>query len=102
MHLRGRKFEVRALPPGIPPDAAADAVGEVLLRVADYDFAWQTTYVLAEPMRLAAGTVLRAVATYDNSAANPRNPDPTRDVSWGEQTTDEMMIGFFDYYRVDP
>lgn len=97
MHLRGREFEFRALTPG-----ATEGNGdEVLLRVEDYDFAWQTTYVLSSPKRLPAGTVLRAVATYDNSSANPRNPDPTKDVSWGEQTTDEMMIGFFDYVALD-
>jgi hypothetical protein len=45
---------------------------------------------------LKGGTELQAVAWYDNSAGNPHNPDPSAAVRWGEQTYDEMMIGFFD------
>ncbi len=93
MHLRGDAFEFRAEYP--------DGRSEILLLVAGYDFNWQTTYRFAEPRRLPAGTRLRCTATYDNSRANPRNPDPTRDVSWGRETTDEMMIGFVDYYEVE-
>lgn len=93
MHLRGDTFEFRAEYP--------DGGSEILLRVAGYDFNWQTTYRLAEPKLMPAGTKLHCVATYDNSGGNPRNPDPTRDVSWGRETTDEMMIGFVDYYEVD-
>jgi hypothetical protein len=89
LHLRGRSFEFVARAP--------DGVETILLRVPSWDFDWQTTYLLAEPVELAAGTELVAIATWDNSASNPHNPDPTRDVSWGEGTSDEMMIGFFDY-----
>ncbi len=93
MHLRGETFEFRAEYP--------DGRSEVLLRVDGYDFNWQTTYRLAEPKPMPAGTKLLCVATYDNSSGNPDNPDPTRDVSWGRETTDEMMIGFVDYYEVE-
>ncbi len=76
-----------------------DGRSEILLLVTGYDFNWQTTYRFAEPRPLPAGTRLRCTATYDNSGGNPLNPDPTRDVSWGRETTDEMMIGFVDYYE---
>jgi hypothetical protein len=87
MHLRGRRFEYNILQPGRAP--------ETLLRV-NYDFYWQLSYRLAEPRALPAGTVLQAVAGYDNSKNNPHNPDPTVSVRWGDQTSDEMMVGFFD------
>jgi len=54
------------------------------------------SYRLATPMPLPAGTELQAVAWFDNSKANPHNPDPEAAVRWGEQTYDEMMVGFFD------
>jgi hypothetical protein len=67
-----------------------------LLRVPRYDFYWQLNYRLAEPRRLAAGTRLLFTATFDNSPNNPRNPDPKAEVRFGEQSWEEMMIGFFD------
>lgn len=87
MHLRGKRFEYNIL--------RADGTVEPLLRV-NYDFFWQLSYRLAQPMPLKAGTVLQAVAWYDNSKNNPHNPDPTTAVYWGDQTYDEMMVGFFD------
>src|SRR5579864_7197772 len=87
MHLRGKRFEY-----DIVHD---DASVEVLLRV-NYHFHWQLSYLLAEPRLLKAGTKLRAIAWYDNSKNNPHNPDPTKTVTWGDQTSDEMMVGFFD------
>ncbi len=66
-----------------------------LLRV-NYHFHWQLSYKLAEPRELKAGTKLRAVAWYDNSRNNPHNPDPEKMVTWGDQTSQEMMVGFFD------
>jgi len=54
------------------------------------------SYRLAEPRVLKAGTELQAVAWYDNSVNNPHNPDPSAAVRWGEQTYDEMLVGFFD------
>ena len=87
MHLRGKRFEY-----DIVHD---DGSVEVLLRV-NYHFHWQLSYKLAEPHLLKAGTKLRAIAWYDNSKNNPHNPDPTKTVTWGDQTSDEMMVGFFD------
>ena len=66
-----------------------------MLRV-NYHFHWQMTYKLASPIELKAGTELQAVARFDNSRQNMHNPDPEAAVRWGEQTTDEMMVGFFD------
>ena len=87
MHLRGKRFEYNILRPGEKP--------ETLLRV-NWDFYWQLSYQLAQPMPLEAGTELQAVAWYDNSKANPHNSDPNAAVRWGDQTYDEMMVGFFD------
>jgi len=87
MHLRGKRFEYNILRP--------DRTAEPLLRV-NYNFYWQLSYRLLEPRPLPAGTVLQAVAWYDNSKNNPHNPDPEAAVRWGDQTYDEMMVGFFD------
>ena len=66
-----------------------------LLTVDDWDFNWQFGYRFATPLLFPKGTVLEVVAHYDNSAANPRNPNrPPKVVKWGEATTDEMCIGF--------
>jgi hypothetical protein len=73
----------------------------LVLRVPKYDFHWQLTYWLADPVHLPKGSKVELTAWYDNSANNPNNPDPTRVVPWGEQTTDEMMMGYFSYV-VDP
>ena len=71
----------------------------MLLDVPAFDFGWQSTYALAAPRMLPAGSVLACEATFDNSAANPANPDPSAAVRWGEQTWEEMMIGFVDVDR---
>ena len=93
MHLRGKTFEY---------DMVEETGRErTLLRVPNYDFHWQLSYRLAEPLPLRAGTILQAVATFDNSRNNPHNPDPGSAVTWGEQTWAEMMVGFFDI-AVDP
>ena len=92
MHLRGKRFEYNILREGRSI--------EPLLRV-NYHFHWQMSYRLAEPLALKAGTQLQAVAWFDNSKDNPHNPDPDAAVHWGEQTYDEMMVGFFDV-AVDP
>lgn len=88
MHLRGKSFEYTLVREG------GDV--ETLLKVAPYDFYWQLSYRLAEPRLVKKGTRLNFIATYDNSAANPRNPDPTQAVRYGHQSWDEMMVGFFD------
>ncbi len=87
MHLRGKRFEYNIVRP--------HAQIQTLLRV-HWNFYWQMSYRLAEPMPLKAGTMLQAIAWYDNSRKNPHNPDPDEAVRWGDQTTDEMMVGFFD------
>jgi thiol-disulfide isomerase/thioredoxin len=89
LHLRGKSFRFDAIYP--------DGRRETLLDVPRYDFNWQLRYELAEPKRLSFGTRLICTAHWDNSADNPANPDPTRDVGWGDQTYDEMLIGFIAY-----
>lgn len=87
MHLRGKAFAMQVKLPG----------GEVkeILRVPRYDFNWQLSYVLSEPIRLPAGSQILATGWFDNSANNKFNPDPTKAVRWGDQSWEEMMIGFF-------
>lgn len=88
MHVRGKSFAYTATYP----------TGETstLLNVPHYDFNWQLTYALEKPILLPKGTVLKATAIYDNSANNPFNPDPKKEVYWGEQTWEEMLAGFVD------
>lgn len=89
MHLRGAAFRYLVK----TPDAET---WNTLLDVPRYDFNWQTNYRLANPLVLPAGTYVKCEAVYDNSATNPHNPNPDRIVTWGEQTWDEMLIGYFD------
>ena len=63
-----------------------------------YNFGWQSVYRLADPVAMPKGARLHCVAHFDNSTKNPNNPDPTRSVYWGDQTWEEMMIGWIDYY----
>lgn len=93
MHVRGKSFRYTAVYP--------DGAREILLDIPHWDFNWQNTYELAEPKLLPAGTVLEAHAVYDNSTANPANPNPNRRVRFGEQTWEEMMIGFYEAYPLD-
>lgn len=88
MHYRGKSFEVRAVFP--------NGETRTVLRVPKYSFLWQPYYYLETPLRLPAGTRLECTAVFDNSANNPFNPDPSAWVSFGEQTWQEMMIGWFD------
>jgi hypothetical protein len=88
MHLRGKDFEYRLVYP--------TGEKEVLLRVPKYDFSWQLWYTFDKPKVLPAGTTIECTAHYDNSANNAANPDPTKEVHFGEQSWEEMMIGFFD------
>jgi hypothetical protein len=88
MHFRGKSFEYRITYPS--------GEKETLLDVPKYDFNWQLVYTLAEPKVLPAGTVIECTAHFDNSPNNKYNPDPTKTVYFGEQTWEEMMIGFFD------
>ena len=88
MHLRGKDFTYTAYYP--------TGESEVLLRVPHYDFSWQLFYYLTEQKVLPAGTRLHCVAHFDNSPNNPANPDPKSVVRWGDQSWEEMMMGFFD------
>ncbi|HUQ91713.1 MAG TPA: cytochrome c [Bryobacteraceae bacterium] len=88
MHLRGKSFEVTAVFPG--------GNSQVVLRVPHYDFHWQPYYYLETPILLPAGSRLDCVAEFDNSRNNARNPNPAEAVRWGEQSWEEMMIGWFD------
>ena len=89
MHLRGKDMTYTAIYP--------DGRREIVLRVPKYDFGWQTDYWLAQPLRLPKGSKLHVNAHFDNSPANRANPDPKAIVRWGDQTWEEMMIGFFTY-----
>ena len=91
MHVRGKDMSYIAHYP--------DGRTETLLSVPKYDFNWQITYELAEPKVLPKGTRLEVIAHFDNSTANKFNPDPTQTVRWGDQTWEEMMIGFFGTVR---
>jgi hypothetical protein len=88
MHYRGKSMEVRAIYP--------DGRTRILINVPKYDFNWQTTYALREPLLLPAGTRLESVAHFDNSPNNSANPDPSATVKWGDMTTDEMHIAFLE------
>ena len=90
MHVRGAAFKFELL--------GADGSVETLLDLPRYDFNWQLRHDYVEPRVLPQGSRVRITAVFDNSAANPANPDPTQRVRWGEQTTDEMMIGYVEYY----
>jgi hypothetical protein len=92
MHLRGKDFQYEVVYP--------DNKRETILSVPKYDFNWQSNYRFEKPLRLPAGSKIECTAHFDNSARNPNNPDPKKLVLWGEQTWEEMMIGFVDYYPV--
>jgi hypothetical protein len=93
MHLRGKSFQFEARYP--------DGSKETLLDVPRWDFEWQHIYELAEPKRMPEGTRLHCVARFDNSEANLWNPDPKTTVTFGLQTSQEMMVGFFESALVE-
>ena len=94
MHLRGKDMTYTVVYP--------DGREEIVLRVPKFDFGWQTDYWLAQPITLPKGSKLHVRAHFDNSAANKANPDPSATVRWGDQTWEEMMIGFFTYTVESP
>jgi len=89
MHVRGKDFKYTLVYP--------DGTSKVLLSVPRWDFGWQMTYVFNEEVTAPKGSKLMCVAHYDNSVNNKFNPDPTKEVRWGAQTWEEMMIGYLDY-----
>lgn len=68
----------------------------ILLRVPHYDYDWQLSYYVDPPLRVPKETTIECTAHYDSSPNNPRNPDPSKTVRFGEQSWDEMMIGYFE------
>jgi hypothetical protein len=92
-HMRGKRWEVSAIYP--------DGKSEMILNVPKYDFNWQTDYIYREPLSLPKGTKLKTSAWYDNSTANKANPDPTKDVYWGDQTWEEMQFTAFTFSLSD-
>lgn len=96
MHLRGKaaRFEYDVT----NPKTKKVTETKVLLDVPHYDFNWQLRYELATPVTLPAGTTVRYTAWYDNSSKNPANPDPKKTVKWGDQTFEEMFLGYAEWY----
>jgi len=90
MHVRGKAFKFEVTPPG--------GKTEVLLDLPNFDFNWQLRYDYAQARLIRQGSQVKITAIYDNSSTNPANPDPTRTVHWGPQTSDEMMIGYIEYF----
>ena len=88
MHLRGKDFQYRLVYPS--------GETETILRVPHYDFGWQLWYQPVSDIVLPKGTQIAATAHFDNSVNNPHNPDSTKAVKWGDQSWEEMMIGFFE------
>ena len=92
LHVRGKSCRYELVAP--------DGTATTMLEVPHYDFNWQLRYELAEPLKVPRGSTLRFTARYDNSKGNPANPDPAAAVRWGPQTSDEMLLGYLDYYLV--
>ncbi len=93
MHLRGKDFKYEAVYP--------DGKTETLCSIPRYDFNWQLMY-RTQNLKLPKGTRIHCTAHFDNSAANKANPDPTKEVTWGDQTWEEMMIGWIDFVWEQP
>ncbi len=89
MHVRGKacRYEL------ISPDGKTTTM---LMDIPRYDFNWQLTYIPAQPKKLPRGTTLEIIAHYDNSPNNRFNPDPSKEVKWGDQSWEEMFAGFME------
>ena len=93
MHFRGKRMKFTAKYP--------DGSEELLLSVPAYDFNWQLSHEFVEPYRVPAGTQIIAEGAFDNSEQNPANPDPSIEVNWGEQSWEEMFMGFYSWKNID-
>ena len=93
MHFRGKYMRFYADYP--------DGTQEELINIAQYNYAWQLSYTYVEPKFVPAGTKITAVGAFDNSAQNPANPDPERNVPWGQQSWDEMFFGAVNWKYLD-
>src|SRR6267143_553569 len=89
MHYRGSRASYEAHYP--------DGRGEMLLSVPRYHFNWQSLYNLRTPKPIPAKTEILVRGAFDNSRLNPTNPDPSKEVRWGQQSWDEMFIGYVLY-----
>ena len=94
MHFRGHDMKFTAEFP--------DGTTKTLLNVPNYSYAWQPTYQLDEPVTLPAGTTVHVTGHFDNSEFNPANPDPSKELTFGLQSWDEMFIGYWSYHTVQP
>jgi hypothetical protein len=94
MHYRGKSMRFDATYP--------DGRTETLINIPHYDFEWQTKYLNAEPVHIPKGTRIKITATFDNSPNNRYNPDPSKVIRWGDNTTDEMMDGWFEFVTPRP
>jgi len=92
MHFRGKDMTISAVFP--------DGTEKKLIEVPNYDFNWQTIYKCAEPIKMPKGTKINVVGHFDNSTDNPANPDPTKAITWGPESVDEMLIGILDIVRL--
>jgi mono/diheme cytochrome c family protein len=94
MHFRGKdmKFSVEN----------EDGSMTDLLSVPNYSYAWQPTYELEQPMLVKAGTRVHVTGAFDNSEFNPANPDPSKELTFGLQSWDEMFIGYWTYHAAEP
>jgi hypothetical protein len=93
MHYRGKSVNYQLEYP--------DGSTETLLSVSRYDFNWQTSYRFIEPKAVPAGTTVHLTGVWDNSADNPFNPDPTKTITWGEATDEEMLFGWVSFTNVN-
>ena len=91
---RGKAFRYEVVYP--------DGGNAVLASIPRYDFNWQTTYQFAKPLEMPKGTIVRSIAHWDNSRNNLANPDPSREVTFGLQTSEEMMLGILTYTSDTP
>jgi len=89
MHVRGKSAEYKVVYP--------DGKEQLLFDVPHYRFDWQERYVLAAPLKIPKGSMLKYRAVFDNSANNPLNPNPDKEVYWSEQSWDEMSLGWIEY-----
>jgi hypothetical protein len=89
MHLRGKAAKYEVINPS--------GTSETVLDIPRYDFNWQLSYEYKNPVAMAKGTKIKYTAWFDNSENNPANPNPKIPVSWGEQTFNEMQLGYVEY-----
>jgi len=93
MHFRGKRMKFTAVYP--------DGSEELIVSIPAYSFNWQLAHELEEPLRVPAGTKIVAVGAFDNSSQNGFNPDPNSEINWGEQSWEEMFMGFYSWKNVD-